>query len=142
MDQVPSDTDCWTGRHPGGSDLRFSDIRLALGSVNRLTSRFAAIYSTFKPNAGTIPDPHSRACTKGNTHSYADNDAVAKSSPYASASSDTSPPPPIALPNRLNAPTRQGSCCTRFAALDRNAVSNATEYAENRSRSHRDAILI
>ena len=67
---------------------------MALGSVNGLTGRFAAIYSTFKSNARTIPDPSRNAGTKGDTRS--DPDAVTNSSAYASASSQASTPPPVA----------------------------------------------
>ena len=99
LDQVPCDSNCWAGRHLSGSDNRVRNVRLALRSVNGLAVRFAAICSAFKSNAGPVPDrnSHNRACTKSNTRSYPDNGAVAKSSPYASASSDSSPPPPIAF---------------------------------------------
>jgi hypothetical protein len=86
--------------HLSGLDHRLRDVRLALGSVNRLTGRFAAICSTFKSDTGTIPDAHSHgsACTKGNTLTYPDShpDTVTDSSACASASS-TYTPPPIAI---------------------------------------------
>jgi len=81
-----------------GFDNRIRDIRLALGCVNGLTGRFAAIYSTSKPDTGTIPDAHSHrsACNESNTDSYTDTDTVTKSSAYAGPPSDSSTPPPIA----------------------------------------------
>src|SRR5262245_14724059 len=115
MDQMVSDSNCCVDRRASIFDHRLGGIYLALGSVNRFTGRFAAICSTFKPNAGTIPDAHShsRVCTEGNTRSYPDNDAVAKSSPYASASSDSSPPPPIASPFLLSTRQRQSDTNAR-----------------------------
>ena len=97
MDQVPCDSDCLADRRLSGFDNRIRDIRLALGCVNGLTGRFAAIYSTSKPDTGTIPDAHSHrsACNESNTDSYTDADAVAKSSAYAGEPSDSSTPPPI-----------------------------------------------
>jgi hypothetical protein len=98
MDQVPCDSDCLADRCLSGFDNRIRDIRLALGCVNGLTGRFAEIYSTSKPDTGTIPDAHSHrnACIESNTNSYTDADAVTKSSAYAGAPSDSSTPPPIA----------------------------------------------
>jgi hypothetical protein len=97
MDQVPCDSDCLADRRLSGFDNRLRDIRLALGCLNGRTGRFAAIYSTFKSDAGTIPDAHAHrsACNESNPHSYTDLDAVTKSSAYAGASSDSSTPPPI-----------------------------------------------
>jgi hypothetical protein len=62
-----------------------------------LTGHFAAIYSTSKPDTGTIPEAysHRNACNESNTNSYTDTDAVTKSSAYAGAPSDSSTPPPI-----------------------------------------------
>jgi hypothetical protein len=98
MDQVPCDSDCLADRRLSGFDNRIRDIRLALGCVNGLTGRVAAIYSTSKHDTGTIPDAHSHrsACNESNTDSYTDTDAVTKSSAYAGAPSDSSTPPPIA----------------------------------------------
>ena len=98
MDQVPCDSDCLAERRLSGFDNRIRDIRLALGCVNGLTGRFAAIYSTSKLDTGTIPDSHSHrsACNESNTDSYTDTDAVTKSSAYAGAASDSSTRPPIA----------------------------------------------
>ena len=98
MDQVPCDSDCLADPRLSGFDNRLRDIRLALGCVNRFTGRFAAIYSTWKPGAGTIPDAHSNrsACNESNTDSYTDTDAVTKSSAYTGATSHSSTPPPIA----------------------------------------------
>jgi hypothetical protein len=66
----------------------------ALGCINTL-----ADWSIFKPAAGTIPNshPHSRACIKSNTRSYADSepDTITKSSTCRNAPTLT--PPPIAL---------------------------------------------
>jgi len=98
LDQVPRDSDYLADHHLSGFDHRLRDVRLALGSVNRLTGRFAAICSTFKSDTGTIPDAHSHrsACNESNTDNYTDTDAVTKSSAYAGAPSDSSTPPPIA----------------------------------------------
>jgi hypothetical protein len=98
MDQVPCDSDFLADRCLSGFDNRIRDIRLALGCVNGLTGRFAAIYSTSKPDTGTIPDVHSNrsACNESNTDSYTDTDAITKSSAYTGAPSDSSTPPPIA----------------------------------------------
>jgi hypothetical protein len=98
MDQVPCDSDGLADRRLSGFDNRISDIRLALECVNGLTSCFAPIYSTSKPDTGTIPDAYSdrSACNESNTHSYTDTDAVTKSSAYAGAPSGSSTPPPIA----------------------------------------------
>jgi hypothetical protein len=103
MDQVPCDSDCLADRRLSGFDNRIRDIRLALGCVNGLIGRFAAIYSTSKPDIGTIPDVHSHrsACNESNTDSYTDTDAVTKSSAYAGAPSDSSTPPPIAASRKL-----------------------------------------
>jgi hypothetical protein len=59
LDQVPCDSNCWAGRHLSGSDNRVRNVRLALRSVNGLAVRFAAICSTFKSNAGPVPDRNS-----------------------------------------------------------------------------------
>lgn len=63
----------------------------ALGCINTL-----ADWSTFKSAAGTVSDshPHSRACIKSNTHSYADSepDTITKPSTCASASPAPTPP--------------------------------------------------
>jgi hypothetical protein len=98
MDQVPCDSDCLVNRRASGFDNRIRDIRLALGCVNGLTGRFAGIYSTSKPDTGTIPDARSNrsACNESNTDSYTDTDAITESSPYAGAPSDSSTPPQIA----------------------------------------------
>ena len=98
MDQVPCDSDCLADRRLSGFDNRIRYIRLALGCVNGLIGRYGAIYSTSKPDTGTIPDAHSHrtACNESNTDSYTDTDAVTKSSAYAGAPSDSSTPPPIA----------------------------------------------
>ena len=82
MDQVPCDSDCLADRRLSGFDNRIRDIRLALGCVNALTGRFAAIYSTSKPDTRAIPDVHSNrsVCNESNTDSYTDTDAVTKSS--------------------------------------------------------------
>lgn len=97
MDQVSCDTNCLADRHLSGFDHRLRDVRLALGSVNRLTGRFAAICSTFKSDTRTIPDAHSDrgARNESNTDSCTDTDAVTKSSADTGAPSDSSPPPPI-----------------------------------------------
>src|SRR5712691_11941096 len=75
LDQVPCDSDCLADHHLSGFDNRLRDVRLAIGSVNRLAGRFAEICSAFKSDTGTIPDAHSHgsACTKGNTLSYPDS---------------------------------------------------------------------
>src|SRR5262249_34036267 len=54
----------------------------------------------FQLQRRTSPDPnsHNRAWPQSNPGSYPDNGAVTKSLPYASASSGSSPPPPIASP--------------------------------------------
>jgi hypothetical protein len=78
------------------SDHRLSEIRSALGCINRLAGCFAA----FRSNAGTVPNSHShsRAYIKRNTRSYPDSepDTITKPSTYASAS-PTFTPPPIAI---------------------------------------------
>ena len=92
-------SDCCVDRCASIFDHCLSGIYLALGTVNRFTGRFAAICSTSKSDAGTIPDAHSHrsACTEGNTRSYPDCDAVTKSSPYASAWPASTPPPIASL---------------------------------------------
>src|SRR6266446_3518794 len=92
MDQVPCDSDCLADRRLSGFDNRIRYIRLALGCVNGLIGRYGAIYSTSKPDTGTIPDAHSHrtACNESNTASYTDTDAVTKSSAYAGAPPDSS----------------------------------------------------
>jgi hypothetical protein len=87
------DSNCCVDRHPGIFDHRLGEICFALGHANRRTGCVPAIYSTFKSDAGTIPDSHSCAYTKGNTHSYPKPYAVTKSSAYASASPASTPPP-------------------------------------------------
>ena len=81
-----SDSNCCVDRRASIFDHRLGDIYLALGSVNRFTGRFAAIYST-KSDTRTIPDAdsHSFAYTQGNRRSYPDSriDTVTKS--YACA---------------------------------------------------------
>jgi hypothetical protein len=98
MDQVPCDSHCLADRRLSGFDNRIRNIRLALGCANGLTRRLAAIYSTSKPNTGTIPDAHSHrsAGNESNTDSYTDTDAVTKSSAYQGAPTDSSTSPPIA----------------------------------------------
>jgi hypothetical protein len=98
MDQVPCDSDCLADRRLSGFDNRIRDVRLAVRCVNGRTGRFAAIYSTSKPDTGTIPDAHSNgsACNESNTDSYTHTDAITKSAAYAGAPSDSSTPPPIA----------------------------------------------
>ena len=88
MDQMARDSDCRVDRCSSIVDHRFGGIYLALGSVNRFTRRFAAIRSTFKSDAGAIPDSdsHRPACTQGDTDSYTNPDTVTKSSACASAS--------------------------------------------------------
>jgi hypothetical protein len=75
-------------------DHRLSKRCSALGCINTL-----ADWSTFTA-AGTVPnsDPHSRACIKSNTHSYADSelDTITKPSTCRNAS-PTFAPPQIAL---------------------------------------------
>jgi len=105
LDQVFCDSDCYAGHHLSGFDNRPRDVRVALGSVNRLTGRFAAICSTFKPNARTIPDLSRNACTKGDTRSDPDPDAATESSPYTSP--QASAPPPIASTPHCSALTLQ-----------------------------------
>ena len=67
----------------------------ALGCVNTF-----ADWSTFKSASGTVPNshPHSRACIKSNTHSYADSqpDTITKRSTCRNAS-PTFTPSQIAL---------------------------------------------
>jgi hypothetical protein len=63
----------------------------APGCINTL-----ADWSTFKSAGGTVPHshPHSRACIKGSTHSYADcePDTITKSSTCRNASPTFTPP--------------------------------------------------
>jgi len=59
LDQVPCDSDCLADHHLGGFDNRLRDVRLALGSVNRLVGRFAEICSAFKSDSRTISKSHS-----------------------------------------------------------------------------------
>jgi hypothetical protein len=72
-------------------DHRLSEICSALGGINTL-----ADWSTFKSAAGTVLNshPHSRACIKSNTHSYADSepDTITKPSTCRKASPTFSPP--------------------------------------------------
>jgi len=76
-------------------DHRRSKRRSALGCINTL-----ADWSTFSSTAGTVPNshPHSRACIKSNTHSYADSepDTITKPSTCRNPS-QTFTPPQIAL---------------------------------------------
>ena len=76
-------------------DRRLSKRCSALVCINTL-----ADWSTFKSAAGTVPNsyPHSRACIKSNTHSYADSepDTITKPSIHRNAS-PTFAPPQIAL---------------------------------------------
>ena len=59
LDQVPCDSDCLADHHLSGFDNRLRDVRLALGSVNRLAGRFAEICSAFKSDSRTISNSHS-----------------------------------------------------------------------------------
>ena len=93
------DNRCLVDRFDGRldrSDHRLSEIRSAVGCINRLAGCFAA----FRATAGTVPNPHShsRAYIKGNTRSYPDSepDTITKPSTFASAS-PTFTPPPIAI---------------------------------------------
>ena len=76
-------------------DHRLSKRCSALGCINTL-----ADWSTFNSAAGTVPNshPHSRACIKSNTHSYADSqpDTITKRSTCRNAS-PTFTPSQIAL---------------------------------------------
>ena len=76
-------------------DYRLGKRCSALGCINTL-----ADWSTFKSAAGTVPNshPHSRACIKSNTHSYADSqpDTITKRSTCRNAS-PTFTPSQIAL---------------------------------------------
>jgi hypothetical protein len=72
-------------------DYRFSKRCSALGCINTL-----ADWSTFNSAAGTVPNshPHSRACIKSNTDSYADSgpDTITKPSTCRNASTTFTPP--------------------------------------------------
>ena len=72
-------------------DHRLSKRCSALGCINTLADR-----STCNSLAGTVSDsyPHSRACLKSNTRSYADSesDAIAKPSTCRNASPAFTPP--------------------------------------------------
>jgi hypothetical protein len=72
-------------------DYRLSKRCSALGCINTL-----ADWSTFNSAAGTVPNshPHSRACIKSNTHSYADSepDTITKPSTCRNASPTFTPP--------------------------------------------------
>ena len=72
-------------------DYRLSERCSALGCINTL-----ADWSTFNSAAGTVPSshPHSRACIKSNTHSYADSesDTIIKPSTCRNASPTFTPP--------------------------------------------------
>jgi hypothetical protein len=72
-------------------DYRLSKRCSALGCINAL-----ADWSTFNSAAGTVPNshPHSRACIKSNTHSYADSepDTITKPSTCRNASPTFTPP--------------------------------------------------
>jgi hypothetical protein len=76
-------------------DHRLSKRCSALGCIDTLPD-----WSTFKSAAGTVPNsyPHSRACIKSNTHSYADSepDTITRPSTCRNAS-PTFTPPQIAL---------------------------------------------
>jgi hypothetical protein len=89
MDQMVSDSDCCVDRRPSIFDHRLGEICFAPGCANRRAGCFAAIQSTFKADAGTVPvsNPYSYAYPKGNTRRYPDRDAVTNSSAYASVSS-------------------------------------------------------
>jgi hypothetical protein len=89
MDEMVCDNNCCVDRRPGILDYRLGEICFALGYANRRAGCFAAIQSTFKADAGTVPvsNPYSYAYPKGNTPRYPDRDAVTKSSAYASVSS-------------------------------------------------------
>ena len=99
MDQMACDSNCCIDRRASIFDHHLGGIYLALGSVNRLTGRVAAICSIFNANAGAIPDAHSHrsACTKGNTRSYPDSepDAVTKFPGCWANASTTQTPSPI-----------------------------------------------
>jgi hypothetical protein len=58
LDQVPCDSDCLADHHLSGFDNRLRDVRLAIGSVNRLAGRFAEICSAFKSDTRTISHSH------------------------------------------------------------------------------------
>ncbi len=58
LDQVLCDSDCLADHHLSGFDNRLRDVRLALGSVNRLAGRFAEICSAFKSDSRTISNSH------------------------------------------------------------------------------------
>ena len=80
-------------------DHGLSEICSALGCINTLANWFAAIQSTFKSAAGTVPNSHSHsACIKSNTRSYPDSDpdTITKPSTCRKAS-PTFTPPPIAI---------------------------------------------
>lgn len=72
-------------------DNRLSERRSALGRINTLPH-----WSTFNSAAGTVPNshPHSRACIKSNTHSYADSesDTITKPSTCRNPSRTFTPP--------------------------------------------------
>ena len=72
--------------------------RLEVLTDSLVASRRSAQLSSPTAEQSPTPTPTTEPVPKSNTHSYADNDAIAKSSPYASASSDSSPPTPIASP--------------------------------------------
>ena len=71
----------------------------APGCINTLAN-----WSTFKSAAGTVRNsrPHSRACIKSNTHSYADSepDTITKSSTCRNASQTFTPPQIASHPTR------------------------------------------
>src|SRR5206468_7162543 len=81
--------------------------RLEVLTDSLVASRRSAQLSSPTAEQSPTPTPTTEPVLKSNTHSYADNDAIAKSSPYASASSDSSPPPPIVSPFLLSTRQRQ-----------------------------------
>src|SRR6187200_185962 len=95
MDQMVCDSNCCVDRQPSIFHHRLGEICFALGRANRRTGGVTASWATFKSDAGTIPDSnsHSFAYTKSYTHSYPEPYAVTKSSPCASASPASTPPP-------------------------------------------------
>ncbi len=119
-------SNCCVDRQPGIFDHRPGEICFALGHANRRTDCVAAIQSTFKSDAGTIPDSnsHSFAYTKSNTHSYPEPYAVTKSSPCASASPASTPSPIASL---------------TFAFLGGSVLTPATEKQRQPGDRDRDA---
>ena len=87
--------------------------RLEVLTDSLVASRRSAQLSSPTAEQSPTPTPTTEPVLKSNTHSYADNDAIAKSSPYASASSDSSPPPPIVSPFLLSTRQRQNDMSGR-----------------------------